>query len=66
MTKADDSIASLMRAWRTRAGLNTAAAGARLNLSARTIEKIEQGDRRADDELTRIALKKLLEDAKGS
>lgn len=58
------SVADLMREWRRVAGLNTAAAGERLGLSPRAIEDIEQGRRRADDELTRIALKKLIEGAK--
>lgn len=53
-----------MREWRTLAGLNTTEAGARLGLSGRAIEDIEQGRRRADDELTRIALKTLIDDAK--
>lgn len=58
------SIADLMREWRRLAGLNTAAAGERLGLTGRAIEDIEQGRRRAADELTRIALKKLIRDAK--
>jgi len=61
---ARQSVADLMRAWRNAAGLNTFEAGARIGLSARAIEDIEQGRRRANDELTRIALKKLLDDAK--
>lgn len=56
--------AELMREWRRLAGLNTAAAGERLGLSSRAIEDIEQGRRRAGDELTSIALKKLIGDAK--
>ena len=52
-----------MREWRRTAGLSTTEAGARLGLSRRTIEGIEQG-RREGDELARIALEKLLEDAK--
>ena len=56
------SIARLMRDWRKAAGINTADAGARIGLSGRSIEQIEQGRRRASDELTRIALKKLLAD----
>lgn len=56
--------ATLMRRWRTIAGLTTTEAGARLNLSPRTIEDIEQGRRRAEDVLTEIALSKLIEDAK--
>ena len=58
------SVADLMREWRKLADINTAAAGERLGLSSRAIEDIEQGRRRADDELTRIALKKLIDDAK--
>jgi len=58
------SVADLMREWRKLAGLNTAGAGEHLGLSSRAIEDIEQGRRRADDELTRIALKKLISDAK--
>ena len=57
-------VADLMREWRKLVGLNAAAAGKRLGLSGRAIEDIEQGRRRADDELTRIALKKLVDDAK--
>jgi transcriptional regulator with XRE-family HTH domain len=57
-------VADLMREWRKLAGLNTAAAGERLGLSSRAIEDIEQGRRRVDDELTRVALKKLIDDAK--
>lgn len=56
------TVAELMKAWRAKAGLNTAAAGERLSMSARAIEDIEQGRRRADDELSRIALKKLLDE----
>lgn len=58
------SVADLMRQWRRLAGLNTTAAGERLGLTSRAIEDIEQGRRRASDELTRIALKKLIRDAK--
>jgi transcriptional regulator with XRE-family HTH domain len=58
------SIADLMRRWRYLAGLNVAAAGERLGLSSRTIEDIEQGRRRADDELTRIALEALISQAR--
>ncbi len=58
------SVADLMREWRGLAGLNTAQAGERLGLSSRSIEDIEQGRRRADDRLTEIALRKLIEDAK--
>lgn len=58
------TIADLMRAWRHAAGINTAAAGDRLGLSRRTIEDIEQGRARADDELTRIALESLIKTAR--
>ncbi len=53
-------VAALMRQWRRAADLNTSEAGARLGLSARNIENIEQGRRRAGDELTRIALEALI------
>lgn len=59
-----ETVADLMREWRKLAGLNTAAAGERLGLSARAIEDIEQGRRRADDELSRLGLKKLIGGAK--
>ena len=58
------SVADLMREWRALVGINAAEAGERLGMSSRSIENIEQGRRRADDELARIALKKLIEDAK--
>lgn len=58
------SVADLMREWRGLAGLNTAQAGERLGLSSRSIEDIEQGRRRAGDELTAIALEALIEDLK--
>lgn len=58
------SNADLMREWRGLAGLNTASAGELLALSGRAIEDIEQGRRRADDELTRIALLSLIDAAK--
>ena len=64
MPPAKNSVAELMREWRTLAGLNTTEAGARLGLSGRAIEDIEQGRRRVDDELARIALNKLIDDAK--
>ncbi len=60
----EKSTADLMREWRRAAALTTADAGERLGLSRRTIEDIELGRSRADDVLTRIALKKLIEDAK--
>lgn len=55
-----------MRAWRAAAGLSTAEAGERLNLSRRTIEDIELGRSRANDELARIALEKLSTDAENT
>jgi transcriptional regulator with XRE-family HTH domain len=60
----DASNADLMRTWRAAAGLSTAQAGERLGLSPRTIEEIEQGRIRNGDALTRMGLKKLIEDAK--
>ena len=60
------SIPDLMRTWRKLLGINTAAAGERLGLSGRTIEHIEQGRVRADDELTRIALQSLIADSEKS
>lgn len=64
LSKREKSVADLMREWRAVVGINTAAAGERLGLSPRTIEDIEQGRVRADDELSRLGLKKLLDDAK--
>ena len=64
MPRKIETVADLMREWRKLAGLNTAAAGERLGLSARAIEDIEQGRRRADDELSRLGLKKLIDGAK--
>lgn len=58
--------ADLMRLWRRAAQLSTREAGARLGLSPRAIEDIEQGRRRARDGLTRIALEALLDTAKKS
>lgn len=58
------TVAELMREWRTLAGLNTAQAGERLGLSSRSIEDIEQGRRRAGDELTLIALEALIGELK--
>ena len=58
------SNADLMREWRALLDINTAAAGERLAMSGRAIEDIEQGRRRADDELTRIALLSLIGAAK--
>ncbi len=58
------TVADLMRQWRAAAGLTTAEAGERLDMSGRSIEDIEQGRRRADDRLTEIALKKLIGDCK--
>jgi DNA-binding XRE family transcriptional regulator len=59
MTNAD-----LMRQWRLAAGLTTTEAGNRLALSRRTIEDIEQGRRRAGDQLSMIALNALLTEAR--
>lgn len=58
------TIADLMREWRGLAGFNTAQAGERLGLSSRSIEDIEQGRRRAGDELTLIALESMIEELK--
>lgn len=55
-----DTPATLMRRWRQMAGLSTEQAGARLGLSPRSIENIEQGRARAGDELTRVALLALI------
>lgn len=66
MPRKTETVADLMREWRKLAGLNTAAAGERLGLSARAIEDIEQGRRRANDELSRLGLKKLIESANRS
>ena len=63
MKRAIKTIAVLMREWRYVAGLSTVEAGKRLGLSGRTVEDIEQGRSRVDDEFARIALKKLIEDA---
>lgn len=52
-----------MRTWRRLLEINTAQAGERLEMSPRAIEDIEQGRRRADDVLTRIALEALVHDA---
>jgi predicted transcriptional regulator len=60
----DASNASAMKEWRRLLGLNTAKAGAKLGLSSRAIEDIEQGRRRSGDVLTTIALASLLADAK--
>lgn len=61
---AKKAVADLMREWRNVAGLSTEQAGARVGLSARAIEDIEQGRRRAGDELTALGLKKLIETEK--
>lgn len=53
-----------MREWRAVAGLSRGEAAERLALAPNTIRDIEQGISRADDALARIALKKLIEDAK--
>jgi predicted transcriptional regulator len=57
------SNAELMRLWRRLMDFNTERAGKELGLSPRAIEDIEQGRRRADDMLTRIALDALVHDA---
>lgn len=54
------TTASLMKEWRTIANINTTEAGRLLRLSRRTIEDIEQGRRRAKDEVTRLALERLI------
>lgn len=59
------TTASLMKEWRKIANINTTEAGSLLGLSSRTIEDIEQGRRRADDEVTRLALERLIKKAKG-
>lgn len=64
MPPREKSVAELMREWRRLAELSTSDAGARLGLSSRAVEDIEQGRRRADDAFARIALKKLISDAK--
>ncbi len=58
------SIADLMREWRRLARLSRSEAATRLVLAPNTIRDIEQGLSRVDDELARIALKKLIRDAK--
>ena len=55
--------AELMRTWRKLLEINTTQAGERLEMSSRAVEDIEQGRRRADDRLTRIALEALIYDA---
>lgn len=62
MTAASNGRA--MKEWRSLRGLSTAEAGAKLGLSARSIEDIEQGRRRDGDVLTTIALAALIADAK--
>lgn len=59
------STAYLMREWRTITGLSASDAGARLGLSGRTIEDIEQGRSRAGDVLAQLGLQKLIEESKG-
>jgi predicted transcriptional regulator len=54
------TTADLMRQWRAAAGLSTTEAGSRLGLSSRTIEDVEQGRRRAGDQLSMIALNALI------
>lgn len=58
--KKKKTVAELMRQWRSTEGISTTEAGDRFGLSKRTIEDIEQGRRRVDDELTRIALSSLI------
>ena len=53
-----------MREWRRLAGLSRAEAAERLGMAPGTLRDIEQGLSRTDDALARIALKKLIEDAK--
>lgn len=64
MARKPETVADLMREWRTLSGLSRKEAGARLGLSENAIRDIEQGLRRADDRLTALGLKKLIEDAK--
>ncbi len=64
MPRPEKSVADLMREWRAVAGLTTAQAGERVGLSRRTIEDVEQGRIRVNDELTRAGLKYFLENAK--
>lgn len=64
MARKPETVADLMREWRTFSGLSRKEAGARLGLSENAIRDIEQGLRRADDRLTALGLKKLIEDAK--
>lgn len=52
-----------MKKWRKLLKINTAEAGKRLEMSARTVEDIEQGRARSDDVLTRIALEQLVYEA---
>lgn len=59
-----ETVADLMCEWRALSGLSRKEAGARLGLSENAIRDIEQGLRRADDRLTALGLKKLIEDAK--
>lgn len=64
MSRSEKPVADLMREWRAAAGLSTAQAGERVGLSRRTIEDIEQGRVRANDELTRLGLFFLIKNAK--
>lgn len=57
------SNADLMKLWRRLREINTAEAGRRLGMSPRAIEDIEQGRRRAEDVLTRLALEALVHEA---
>lgn len=56
--------ANLMKEWRRLARLDVRSAGRVLGISGRTVEGIEQGRRRAKDEVIRIALERLIEEAK--
>lgn len=64
MARSPETVADLMRKWRKLAGLSRAQAGVYVGLAPNAIRDIEQGLRRADDKLTALGLKKLIEDAK--
>lgn len=64
MARKPETVANLMREWRAVASLSRAEAGARLGLSENAVRDIEQGLRRAGDELSRQGLKNLIRDAK--
>lgn len=55
-TPTPEQLATAMRAFRERHGLNTAAAGEWLGLSARTVEGIEQGRGHNSPRLLALAL----------